>query len=418
MSSRGEGALHRFPLGDAVVCLDRRRDRVHLANAVGADIWWHRARGDSLDETVRALGERYDVAPERLAADVRACAAALDAGAEFEIRPMPDYVPLHEPPPARPPHVSATRSVLHLPGVRVRLRCEAARVARELERLFPLGPSRGTEDLHELAVTVYAERDRFPIVHGGETLDVGLAPGDAVVKCLREIGGLAARRGRSRRSSSTAPDGSATVSDGPSTATGDPPIAILHAAAVARDGAGVLLPAVGGSGKTTLAAWLATRGFRVLNDDAVPVLAEGGRLRAVPLALSIKAGSWPVLAPAWPAIDALPVHGREPLRVRYLPLSEGQACHEDVPCRLIALPRYDATTVGASWQPLAPAEVFRELVEGGCIVERPLDPAQVGALVAWLGDKPCARLVYGDLEAAREALERGLRAAGGVSPPA
>jgi hypothetical protein len=56
----------------------------------------------------------------------------------------------------------------------------------------------------------------------------------------------------------------------------------LHAGAVARAGAGYLLPGSSGSGKSSLCATLVRAGFGYLSDDFVLLSAESGRVRCVP----------------------------------------------------------------------------------------------------------------------------------------
>jgi HprK-related kinase A len=51
---------------------------------------------------------------------------------------------------------------------------------------------------------------------------------------------------------------------------------LLHAAAVERDGKALLMPAYPGGGKSTLAASLASRGWRLLSDEFAVVTGEGG----------------------------------------------------------------------------------------------------------------------------------------------
>jgi hypothetical protein len=55
---------------------------------------------------------------------------------------------------------------------------------------------------------------------------------------------------------------------------------LLHAAAVAVDGRGILLPGRSGSGKSTLAAWLDHRGFACLSDEMMAVSVPGAGLHA------------------------------------------------------------------------------------------------------------------------------------------
>lgn len=76
---------------------------------------------------------------------------------------------------------------------------------------------------------------------------------------------------------------------------------LLHAAAVERDGTGMILAAPSGAGKTTLAAGLLMEGFRYLTDEVVAV--EFGTLLLVPFAkpLTMKRAAHNVV----PALSAL-----------------------------------------------------------------------------------------------------------------
>ena len=75
-------------------------------------------------------------------------------------------------------------------------------------------------------------------------------------------------------------------------------VAAVHAAAVARGGKTVLLPAPAGSGKSTLAAACVLAGWELLADDTAVLDGSDGDtwLRPLPHALCLKPGAWPVLA--------------------------------------------------------------------------------------------------------------------------
>lgn len=77
---------------------------------------------------------------------------------------------------------------------------------------------------------------------------------------------------------------------------------VVHAAAAARDGATVLLPAAPESGKTTTVAGLvASAGFGYLTDEAVMIDAATLIPHPYPKPLSIDRGSWDVLADLRPS---------------------------------------------------------------------------------------------------------------------
>jgi HprK-related kinase A len=63
---------------------------------------------------------------------------------------------------------------------------------------------------------------------------------------------------------------------------------MLHAGAVERDGHALLLPATPGSGKSTLSAALALRGWRLLSDEFGLYVPETGHLTPLPRAVPLK----------------------------------------------------------------------------------------------------------------------------------
>ncbi len=69
----------------------------------------------------------------------------------------------------------------------------------------------------------------------------------------------------------------------------------LHAAAMIRDGIGVVLAGASGSGKSTLAAGLLSRGWRYLSDELALIDPDTLALRGFPKALCVKRGAFDVL---------------------------------------------------------------------------------------------------------------------------
>ena len=70
---------------------------------------------------------------------------------------------------------------------------------------------------------------------------------------------------------------------------------LLHAAAVARHGQCLLLPGKTGAGKTTLVAWLVTKGYAYLTDELVYIARESQRVTALRRPLNVKTGALAVL---------------------------------------------------------------------------------------------------------------------------
>ncbi len=81
---------------------------------------------------------------------------------------------------------------------------------------------------------------------------------------------------------------------------------VFHAAAVAQQGKGLLLPGNSGAGKTTLAAWLAVHGFDYLTDELVWVPQDSQELHGFTRPLNFKQAARP-LWEAWPQISSAEV---------------------------------------------------------------------------------------------------------------
>ncbi|GJL81883.1 MAG: hypothetical protein DHS20C01_15170 [marine bacterium B5-7] len=65
---------------------------------------------------------------------------------------------------------------------------------------------------------------------------------------------------------------------------------LLHTACVRRDGVGMLLPGVSGAGKSTMSAWLLSRGFEYLSDELVCLDTNTLEVEAFTRPLNIKHG--------------------------------------------------------------------------------------------------------------------------------
>jgi hypothetical protein len=171
---------------------------------------------------------------------------------------------------------------------------------------------------------------------------------------------------------------------------------VLHAAAAASGGDGVLLPAPQESGKATLVAGLVRRGFQYLSDEAVAIDPLTLEMQPYAKPLSLDPGSWALLPDLEPAVDPRlrPWLGDQwqvaPTSIR------PDAVAAPTPARLVVLPRYDKG-----------AETTIESVSGGRalleLAQCTFEWQQHGAralytLAALLRKADCYRLVVGDLE--------------------
>ena len=370
--------LRTYELGADVVCLDTETDRLRITNPVGARILNLHHSGCDLETIARKIASIYAVPFERAFADAGALLESVREDQEFQFQPVEDYRPLTDYTPTRE-LAPVAQAQFYLPHFCLSVRSESRTVLDRLKQFFTFPDNLATAR-HEYVLDVYQEHDTWPIVFRGVTVETGLTEKDTAIKVMREINGIASRH--------------------------YPWTAIFHAAAVARGRSGILIPAIGGSGKTTLSAYLVSKGYQLLNDDVVPLLESGDRLMPVPVPLSIKRGSWALLAPGFPQLSAAVEYGGKTLAIKYLVPDASQVATDPVNCSIILLPAYSADCHEAILEPVSAAEVIRDVIEGGCIMDRPLQPEKVGALVTLLGRTPCYRLEFNDLESAYQAIER------------
>jgi len=96
----------------------------------------------------------------------------------------------------------------------------------------------------------------------------------------------------------------------------------VHAAAVTDGDSAIVFPAMAGSGKSTLATLLHAHGFSLLSDDFLAVDIPNKHVYQLPVAATIKQGSFDVLTPHYPELNEIVLEraytGKQ---VRYLPVS-------------------------------------------------------------------------------------------------
>ncbi len=168
-------------------------------------------------------------------------------------------------------------------------------------------------------------------------------------------------------------------------------LAVLHAAAVAGPAGAALLCGTSGAGKSTLTALLVASGLDLVTDDYAPVEMDTRLLWPVPFAMSVKEGSWPVLAPHFAGLAGAPVIRTRQRRQRYLAPRAFAA--RPMPASCLVFPLYrPGTTVEMT--PLEPAEALQLLTRSGGWYEN--SPDRLAALVDWIAELPAYALAYGD----------------------
>ncbi|MBE0597644.1 MAG: PqqD family peptide modification chaperone [Desulfuromonadales bacterium] len=182
---------------------------------------------------------------------------------------------------------------------------------------------------------------------------------------------------------------------------------LFHAAALGRGERAILFPAETGGGKTTLAAALATQGYLFYSDELAAVDRSDLRLCPVALPMSIKPGSVPVLEEYYPGLTDYPVHLRaDGQLVRYLPPPDGSSAGSDrpgAPIEAIIFPRYRPATAGVELLAMAKSSALQTLCQAGSS-DRPLEVADVEAMIALVEGCRCYTLEYADLQGAIDRL--------------
>jgi hypothetical protein len=166
----------------------------------------------------------------------------------------------------------------------------------------------------------------------------------------------------------------------------------------------VLLPAIAGSGKTTLTAALVHAGATYFTDEIALIDDRTLIVTPVPLPLTVKDGGLEPLRSLYQELDALTTHIREDhVRVRYLPPPPASlpSPAASARARWIVFPRYspDADT---GLQPVERPSALQRLLEESYVRPGSLNQKKVESLVQWMRTVECYDLPYSSLEAAVE----------------
>jgi len=180
---------------------------------------------------------------------------------------------------------------------------------------------------------------------------------------------------------------------------------LLHSGVVERRGRAVLLPAMPGSGKSTLTAALALRGFRLLSDEFGVVRLSDSHLLPMLRPIALKNESIDVISrfetkavigPRYPKTHKGTV-------AHLAPKSEHvDACHVPAAPALIVFPRHDPS-VEMQMEPVTQARAFARLAVNSFNYEI-LGPDGFDALGRVAQACTCYQLRYRDLDRAVDAI--------------
>ena len=175
-------------------------------------------------------------------------------------------------------------------------------------------------------------------------------------------------------------------------------ITVLHAAALKWKGHCFVMPAKGGSGKTTLAAALMHQGAEYLADDVVPLLSKEGDICPLRTSLCLKEHSWKLLQPSFPFIANSPILMRDGNPVRFLPPSSGISDEgEKLTTQLIIFPKYK-TTNQPKLQPLNSVDTLKKLISNSTWFGESVTNNRLEELVYWCNSADAYEMSFDNLE--------------------
>ena len=174
---------------------------------------------------------------------------------------------------------------------------------------------------------------------------------------------------------------------------------LLHAGVVERDGFALVMPALPGSGKSTLTAALGLRGWRLLSDEFGALDLQRGSFRPVLKAAALNNQSIEVIQRFAPQVEMGPVFPKTRKgRVAHLaPSAQAVAArHEHAWPGAIVLPRWQAGHT-TELTPVQPQLAFSALAFNAFNYSR-LGAAGFKATVALTQHCPTWQLIYSDLD--------------------
>jgi len=140
---------------------------------------------------------------------------------------------------------------------------------------------------------------------------------------------------------------------------------IIHAAVVEKNGRAMVLPAPPGSGKSTLCAALASRGWRLLSDELTLIRLDDGMVAPLARPVSLKNASIPVMKAYAPTAQfTKSAMATTKGTVAHVRAPDASVARNDEPARIawVVFPKYEAGAV-LTLAPIARARAFMRVAE-------------------------------------------------------
>ena len=365
-------------VGEEGLLLDPAHHRLYALNASAAFIWSLLKDGQSPAEASRSLSAQFAVPVDEAAGYVA------DVLRQYDLPPdVPHELPVAIPVATRRrrrPHGNGAGVVetYVLLESAFRVHYDDAGLARRIHPLLQHGARADNTGLATvLDVAVISEGDGVIVIANDQEIGSSCTLEDAAVAvraCLTQLA-VAASGG----------------------------LCVVHAGALCRNGAALLLPGEAGHGKSTLSAGLAARGFHMMCDDTTLLAGEPPRVRSLPTGLCIKRGAYPVLEPDYPQLPSLPEWRRpDGKQARYLmPGHDLPWAAPDATAAVhwIVFPRYDPDR-GTALLPMPKHEALARLLRGVCFLSGALDKQNLDKLIAWIERIDCFELPLSSLDEA------------------
>lgn len=355
------------PYSDGVVIYETLTGRLFHLNHTAARAWFLLREGGCEAAIVSDLAREHGSDAAAVQRDLEAFVAALHEAGLLRPRATVDLDAIVA---ADLPEGSPALDAAYRVGeVAVRVVCYPASVAATFVPLAaPAMVTEGTAP--EVCLTLYRDSGAFVLARDGHVIDRLATAPTARWALVRQL-----------------------VSAGSRCSW----LALLHAGAVATPTGCLLLCGDSGAGKSTLLAGLLNAGFGFVADDIVP-LEKGTRLiRPVPLAISIKQGSWPTIGALFPELAEASVVRLGARRMRYLWPRSGTASADTAgrPAAAVLFPRYEKGTPVK----LTRLDQLRSLTllgEGGSIL--PPTDAGLAEFLEWWRCLAAYEISYGCLD--------------------
>jgi hypothetical protein len=261
LQKRIDSSFRSYSLESGTVLVREGVSSLFLLNEAASRIWLGLVRGESFSEFVADFARVFGVSLSRARDDTR---SALETWSRSGIFDRPDAASDEERTEQKPPNAFLWEQDYALNSCFFRLRFSDRKYADHLRRRLA---SLKTKFRPASIIDVVSKTDAVAIYVNSRRVEETFDPDIATGLLFRELVKLAYPNKEV--------------------------IALLHAAAVVRQGKALVLAGQKASGKTTLTMGLLQRGFSYLSDDFVP-LARGGEVLPMPFCLALKQGSWPL----------------------------------------------------------------------------------------------------------------------------